>query len=274
MYPRGRNSFRRAGQFTAVSPRHIKVLNSRFAPKFDTVCAAYATVSLSVVTLSVPPTPPACSDYGHQPATRDLDDAAPNFASFAGSPSSPLHSRRFSSSYRTGFTLNSASKFDLAEFMTTVTLKCANFQVLHDSREFLLAACRGYSAKRNLRPNEFTSDSMLIRCTTQATKGLPEGCRPTWAKRLTGEKSRKSGAAVGAFIAYGSAKHLWNNGAAKYIVGEEKRNLRQIVAGSSDAFCGLVKLREHECNSNPANRKWKEREKGTHKSGIRQRTES
>lgn len=29
-------------------------------------------------------------------------------------------------------------------------------------------------AKRNLRPNEFTSDSMLIRCTTRATKGLPE----------------------------------------------------------------------------------------------------
>lgn len=42
------------------------------------------------------------------------------------------------------------------------------------------------------------------------------------AKRSTGEKSRKPGAAVGAFIAYGSAKHLWNNGAAKYIVGRRK----------------------------------------------------
>lgn len=42
------------------------------------------------------------------------------------------------------------------------------------------------------------------------------------AKRWSEEKSRKSGAAVGAFIAYGSAKHLWNNGAAKYIVGRRK----------------------------------------------------
>lgn len=42
------------------------------------------------------------------------------------------------------------------------------------------------------------------------------------AKRSAKEKSRKSGAAVGAFIAYGSAKHLWNNGAAKYIVGRRK----------------------------------------------------
>ncbi|KYN36203.1 hypothetical protein ALC56_09163 [Trachymyrmex septentrionalis] len=140
MYPRGRNSFHRAGQFTPDP---------------------------------TPPTPPACSDYGHQPATRDLGNAAPNFASQAGSPSSPLH---------------------------------------------------GYSPKRNLRPNEFTSDGALIRCTTRSMKGLLRGeCRLGRAKRSTGEKSRKSGAAVGAFIAYGSAKHLWNNGAAKYIVGEEKR---------------------------------------------------
>lgn len=42
-------------------------------------------------------------------------------------------------------------------------------------------------------------------------------------KDRPGEKSRKPGAAaVGAFIAYGSAKHLWNNGAAKYIVGRRK----------------------------------------------------
>ncbi|KYN13389.1 hypothetical protein ALC57_14402 [Trachymyrmex cornetzi] len=155
MYPGGRNSFHRAGQFTPDP---------------------------------TPPTPPACSDYGHQPATRDLGNAAPNFASQAGSPSSPLHFRRFSRSYRTRFTLN------------------------------------GYSPKRNLRPNEFTSDGALIRCTTRSMKGLLRGvCRLSRAKRSTGEKSRKSGAAVGAFIAYGSAKHLWNNGAAKYIVGEEKR---------------------------------------------------
>lgn len=38
------------------------------------------------------------------------------------------------------------------------------------------------------------------------------------------EKGGKSvRGATGAFIAYGSAKHLWNNGPAKYIVGEEKR---------------------------------------------------
>jgi len=31
--------------------------------------------------------------------------------------------------------------------MTTVTLKRANFQVPHDSREFLLAACRANIAR-------------------------------------------------------------------------------------------------------------------------------
>lgn len=49
--------------------------------------------------------------------------------------------------------------------------------------------------------------------------------RSKWREKIAGEKragSRGRGA-PGAFIAYGSAKHLWNNGPAKYIVGEEKR---------------------------------------------------
>ncbi|KYN08799.1 hypothetical protein ALC62_00255 [Cyphomyrmex costatus] len=148
-----------------------------------------------------------------------------------------------------------ASKFDLAEFMTTVTLKRANFQVLHDSRKFLLAACRGYfrvtPPKRNLRPNEFTSDGVLIRCTTRSMKGLLRGvarCRPRKAKKSTEEKSRKSGAAVGAFIAYGSAKHLWNNGAAKYIVGEEKRKyLARERTRKIGFYCSLPACRSFIC---------------------------
>ncbi|KYQ52235.1 hypothetical protein ALC60_08850 [Trachymyrmex zeteki] len=160
MYPRGRNSFHRAGQFTPDP---------------------------------TPPTPPACSDYGHQPATRDLGNAALNFASIFW----------------------------------------------------------GYSPKRNLRPNEFTSDDALIRCTTRSMKGLLRGvarCRPSRAKRSTGEKSRKSGGAVGAFIAYGSAKHLWNNGAAKYIVGEEKRKyLARERTRKIGFYCSLPACRSFIC---------------------------
>lgn len=37
------------------------------------------------------------------------------------------------------------------------------------------------------------------------------------------EKQKVGRHGLRAFIAYGSAKHLWNNGATKYIVGKEKR---------------------------------------------------
>lgn len=73
-------------------------------------------------------------------------------------------------------------------------------------------------------------------------------CRLSRAKRSTREKSRKSGAAVGAFIAYGSAKHLWNNGAAKYIVGEEKRKyLARERTHKIGFYCSLPACRSFIC---------------------------
>lgn len=71
-------------------------------------------------------------------------------------------------------------------------------------------------------------------------------CRLSGAKRSSREKSRKSGAAVGAFIAYGSAKHLWNNGAAKYIVGEEKRKyLARERTHKIGFYCSLPVVHMH-----------------------------
>lgn len=62
------------------------------------------------------------------------------------------------------------------------------------------------------------------------------------------KEQRKSGAAVGAFIAYGSAKHLWNNGAAKYIVGEEKRKyLARERTRKIEFYCSLPACRSFVC---------------------------
>lgn len=73
-------------------------------------------------------------------------------------------------------------------------------------------------------------------------------CRLGRAKRSTGEKSRKSTAAVGAFIVYGSAKHLWNNGTAKYIVGEEKRKyLARERTRKIGFYCSLPACRSFMC---------------------------
>lgn len=83
------------------------------------------------------------------------------------------------------------------------------------------------TTRRDCFATLFRSSPIDISATTKGGKLSARDVDRRGARRRrrgsTGEKSRKSGAAVGAFIAYGSAKHLWNNGAAKYIVGEEKR---------------------------------------------------
>lgn len=79
----------------------------------------------------------------------------------------------------------------------------------------------GYVETRGIVPCR--SSSRPDRCAREDKKKKPPKTtgarekidRPKRTRRSTGEKSRKPGAAVGAFIAYGSAKHLWNNGAGE-----------------------------------------------------------
>jgi hypothetical protein len=73
----------------------------------------------------------------------------------------------------------------------------------------------GTERKRKGRREKKGKEKKNERERQRRTSGREKGDRASVAGRSTGEKSRKPAGAVGAFIAYGSAKHLWNNGAGE-----------------------------------------------------------